>query len=277
VPADTQHLTETAPGTSSKLDTTIDIAIAAGVTMLILIGFATSYRTLRDLATEIGGYPPWLAPAVPLSFDLGIVVLSLKVLRLAREGRPAPVLRLQVAALSIATVAANASAASTPLARLLHVVPPAMFVICFESIVITARRHALERLGRQPAPTPRIRAARWLLAPGSTWQSWRTMVLASETPPAQAPTANAPIKHPAVKHPPRNGNSDQAARQMLVRAALRESPDLTAPQLASLLARAGEKVSVRTAQRLRAQAASSSRPSGAHTDSQLGAADPVTN
>jgi hypothetical protein len=251
VPADTTA----AAKATTRLDVAIDAAIAAGVTLLILIGFATSYRTLRDLATDIGGYPPWLAPAVPLSFDLGIVVLSLKVLRLAREGRHAPILRLEVAALSIATVAANASAASSPIARLLHAVPPAMFVICFESIVITARRHALERLGRQPTPTPRIRTARWLLAPLSTWKGWRASVLAADARPAPVvPTGE--ISGPRVRQ--RRGDhgsrSSHRRRHELATAALQHNPALTASQLASLLTEAGEEVSVRTAQRIRARA-----------------------
>ena len=121
----------TSPGTDTdaaaqRLDRAIDLAITSGLVVLVLVGFAASYRTLRDLAAAAGGYPAWLAPAIPLSFDLGIVVLSLKVARAAREGRTAPVLRLLVAALSTATLAANAAAATTPAARLLHAVPPAM-------------------------------------------------------------------------------------------------------------------------------------------------------
>jgi hypothetical protein len=243
---------DTKPAGNDRLDLAIDAAIAVGVALLILIGFASSYRTLRDLATDVGGYPPWLAPAVPLSFDLGIVVLSLKVIRLAREGRSAPVLRLQVAALSIATVAANASAASTPIARLLHVVPPAMFVICFESIVITARRHALERLGHQPPPIPRIPAARWLLAPLPTWRSWRATILGTPFPLPEAKTRSAADQE---RRDPGTGSGRQDRWLEITGQALRERPTLTAVELKATLAAAGETVSVRTAQRLRNRAA----------------------
>jgi hypothetical protein len=257
VPADTDRDTprpRRAPSPPELLDGAIDVAIAAGVTVLILIGFASSYRTLRDLATDIGGYPPWLAPAVPLSFDLGIVVLSLKVIRLAREGRSAPILRLQVAALSISTVAANAAAATTPVARLLHVVPPAMFVICFESVVITARRHALERLGRQADPLPRMPIARWLLAPSTTWRVWRSAVLHDSTEAPRCPATEAPRKH--EPHPSRRRPATRGRTQRLdvARRALEHAPDLTAVQLATTLAANGYPVSVRTAQRLRAHA-----------------------
>jgi hypothetical protein len=223
-----------------------------GVTILILIGFASSYRTLRDLAVQVGGYPPWLAPAVPLSFDLGIVVLSLKVVRLAREGRSAPFLRLQVAALSTCTVAANAAGASTPIARLLHVVPPAMFVICFESVVITARRHALERLGRQPDPLPRIPTVRWLLAPRPTWHAWRRMILAGT---AGESAARESRPGPVTSHRRPSSSRGKTQRLEVARRALQDRPDLTAAQLAEILAAGGDTVSVRTAQRLRVHAA----------------------
>jgi hypothetical protein len=75
------------PGVATgRLDRAIDCAITFGLVVLILVGFAASYRTLRDLAASVGGYPTWLAPAIPLSFDLGIVVLSLKVARAEGEG-----------------------------------------------------------------------------------------------------------------------------------------------------------------------------------------------
>ncbi len=61
------------------------------------IEFVASWETLRDLAASVGGFSPWLAPVVPLSFDLGIVVLSLKVVLAAREGRSATALRALVA------------------------------------------------------------------------------------------------------------------------------------------------------------------------------------
>lgn len=136
------------------LDRAMDAAITTGLTLLITVGFATSYRTLRDLAITEAGYPPWLAPTVPLSLDLGIIVLSLKVVRTARDGRTALTLRLLVIGLSLVTVLANASAADTLTASLLHALPPAMFVICFESIVITQRRDALAARGSCPSHSP---------------------------------------------------------------------------------------------------------------------------
>ncbi len=274
----------------SWLDQVVDAATTVGIVVLIVVGFATSYRTLRDLAILQGGYPPWLAPAVPLSFDLGIVVLSLKVIRAARDGRSAPVMRLLVAALSTATVAANASAARTLTAQLLHAVPPAMFVICFESVVVTARRRALTRMGLLPEPLPRLRVARWLLAPRSSWVVWRNLVLygqltgtafatsnpvspsepvertgedltlAQHMAKARGARAGARVRTTASKPEQRSSKPysaqdlDRLRREDLVRDLVRDAPGIAAPALADLLRQPGHSVSVRTAQRLRAQA-----------------------
>lgn len=162
---------------SITLDRATDLTITVGLGVLLAVGFAASYATLLELAVTAGGYPPWLAPAVPLAFDLGIVVLSLKVVRAAREGRTAPVLRMLVVVLSVSTVVANAAAASGPAGSLLHAVPPAMFVVCFESVIASTRRHALERFGLVPPKLPRVRGVRWALAPWPTFTSWRSAVL----------------------------------------------------------------------------------------------------
>jgi hypothetical protein len=138
--------------TRARTDQAIDVAVLVGVGVLIFVGFATSYRTLCDLAVRVGGYPTWLAPAVPISFDLGIIVLSLRVAQSAREGRHAPILRLLIAVLSATTVLVNASAVRGLEGGLMHAAPPAMFVVCFENVVITMRRRAL--LGRAGGPTP---------------------------------------------------------------------------------------------------------------------------
>lgn len=124
-------------------DTITETVVAVGVAVLVIIGFAASYDTLRTLAITDGGFPAWLAPAVPLSFDLGIVVLSLKVVTAAREGRHAFTLRALIVALSAVNVAVNGAASQGLTGQLLHAVPPAMFVICFETVIASARRRAL--------------------------------------------------------------------------------------------------------------------------------------
>jgi hypothetical protein len=262
-------------GLRTRADRIMEHAIAAGVAVLVLIGFVTSYDTLRLLAATDGGFPSWLAPAVPLSFDLGIVVLSLKVLAAARAGRTAVVLRALVAGLSAASVAANgaaATASSGMAGRLLHAVPPAMFVICFESVIATARQHALAGRPR------RSRTLVWLLAPKATWRAWRGAVLAaansqevasdpqalgthrSRTDDRSVTTATRRPSGSAAVHPRRSASdghhvspSSREDRLAVSRQLLEADPHLTASGLAARLAGQGHHVSVRTAQRIKAQ------------------------
>lgn len=263
----------------SAADRAAAVAVAVGVALLVLIGFAASYATLRDLAVSAGRFSPWLAPVVPLSFDLGIIVLSLKVVLAAKQGRSAVWLRLLVAGLSAATVAANASAAPSLIGRLLHAIPPAMFVICFESVTGSARREAL--CGRDTnMSVPSVRPMLLVLAPLTTVRQWRRQMLQ-----ALAPTAtDVPERVPGLmdkgaaetEHTPqpedeegpfrRRGAGDArpadgaaASRLRCAEAALRTDPTLTAAALADALRARGHACSVRTAQRVKAQALESIR------------------
>ncbi|MFC6007470.1 DUF2637 domain-containing protein [Angustibacter luteus] len=235
----------------------MDAAIAVGVSVLVAIGFVTSYDTLRLLAATDGGFAPWLAPAVPLSFDLGIVVLSLKVLSAARVGKTALTLRVLVIALSVASVAANGAASAGAPGRLLHAVPPAMFVICFESVIASARRQALAGQRRRPR-----RAIVWLLAPRATWRTWRAAILAEgQATPMSVTTTPA---RPSRRQPAQTPRADRArrleppaerpGRAQVAERVLRTWPDMTAAELAAQLNEHGHQVSVRTAQRIKAQA-----------------------
>jgi hypothetical protein len=254
--------TTTMPAGLVSLDRVLDLAVAVGVVLLVVIGFLTSYETLRGLAVSDGGFPPWLAPTVPLSFDLGIVVLSLKVLANARHGRQSLMLRLLVAALSVSSVAVNSTASTGVAGRLLHAIPPAMFVICFESAVASARRN-----------TPRSRrsgwstTAMWLLAPVSAFTRWRRRILATSEPslPQRRPTVRRPSSPTAT--PTRAESSatpsrvSGASRLDCARAAIERTPTMSAPQLRQHLDSHGHQVSVRTAQRLKA-ALGAARSSG---------------
>jgi hypothetical protein len=247
----------------ASLDRAIELAVAAGVAILVAIGFVTSYETLRQLAITDGGFAPWLAPAVPLSFDLGIVVLSLKIVAAARRGRHALVHRALVSGLSVATVAVNGTASTGTAGQLLHSIPPAMFVICFEGLVADARRDALA--GRRP------RTGRWkasLLAPVTTLRAWREGVVQSASlDTAQAKGPKSPVRPsrqtaptqtrptPSLTRSPSVTARTPDHRLTLTREALREDPNLPAPALARALRDHGHEVSVRTAQRLKARAA----------------------
>lgn len=193
-------MTQRQPPARTLADTVTEAVVAAGVAVLVVIGFAASYDTLRFLAVVEGGFPTWLAPAVPLSFDLGIVVLSLKVVTTARQGRAALTLRALIVALSAVTVAVNGSASHGLAGQLLHAVPPAMFVICFETVIATARRRALADQPGTRAVTGR-RMAAWLLAPRASWRRWRTAVLqeAATQPHQPVSAARSPAETPVTR------------------------------------------------------------------------------
>jgi hypothetical protein len=263
-------------------DRALDIASAIGVGILISVGFPASFDTLLTLAMRRGHFESWLAPAVPLALDVGIITLSLRVCRLAREGRRAVLLRLAVAGLSVGTVAANAAAGQDWLGRRLHGVPPAMFVVCFESVVISIRRHALECMDLLPAPLPRIRGIRWLLAPWTTWRMWRAAVLAntvdpswtrfemssarrvnglevdaaagSASPVVSTAAAKRAVEQVAARPSGRGARRDTGERLAAAIRLLRPEPGMTAPMLATRLRTDGHALSPRTARRLRARA-----------------------
>ncbi|MCI2238119.1 DUF2637 domain-containing protein [Paenibacillus sp. TRM 82003] len=263
------HRASASRSPAASFDVLAERAAGVGVAVLIVTGFVSSYTTLRDLAVEVGQFPGWLAPVVPLSFDVGIVVLSLKVLLAARAGRTAPVLRALVLILSIATVLANGASSPHLVGRLLHAVPSAMFVVCFETVVTAARRQALRERGSD-ATDARFRPVRWALAPRQTWTTWRTSVLTDPAEPAPAvarpeptplPAAEAALPRPlpqptAPEHPsrPRPSTSGKADRLSVAAAIVRDQPDVTAAALAQALDAAGFPVSVRTAQRIRQEA-----------------------
>ncbi|NAZ80445.1 DUF2637 domain-containing protein [Kineococcus sp. R8] len=255
---------------AATFDLLAERAAGIGVALLIVTGFVSSYTTLRDLAVAAGHFPLWLAPVVPLSFDVGIVVLSLKVLLAARAGRTAPVLRALVLVLSVATVLANGAMSVDPVGQLLHAVPSAMFVVCFETIVTAARREALHQR-RTAVVDGRFRIARWVLAPRLTWSEWRAEVL-TEWPAAGRGASPSPTTVPfepvsvavpavrslvpsvAVSRVPSRGDGQRPDRLAVAMAIVRDQPDVTAATLADTLLAAGFPVSVRTAQRIRGDA-----------------------
>jgi hypothetical protein len=130
-------------------------------------------------------------------------------------------------------------------------------VICFESVVVTARRQALADRGLIPQPLPRQRTARWILAPRATWSAWRCAALERPMP---TPTTARPQHHPnalaepVVEPDTRAGIGQQDERLQLIVTALRDSPDTRAPALLDVLSAQGLRISLRTVQRLRATA-----------------------
>ncbi|MDJ0374763.1 DUF2637 domain-containing protein [Streptomyces sp. H10-C2] len=162
------------------LDLGIDIVTAAGTYALIALGFTASYSTIRQIAVDKGAFSEGMSHIVPLSFEGGIIILSLRVLREARQGQRALFLRILVGLGAIATLVTNAHSKATDIAgQLTHVVPVAMFIICFEWMVHSARRKALVDMGLIPPPLPRLRSIEWGLDFFNSFARWRLMALHS--------------------------------------------------------------------------------------------------
>ena len=108
---------------------------------------------------------------------------------------------------------------------------------------------ALAERGRLPPPLPHVRLARWVLDPRSSWITWRAHALGgAATARHEAATApSGPVERAPAPGPKR------LDRRAPVAATLREDPTLTVAGLATTLAGQGIKVSLRTAQRLRAE------------------------
>lgn len=149
------------------------IAVAAGVTVIALIGFVGSYAAVRRLA-EAKGFGRF-ALAFPIGIDAGILVLLALDLLLTWLRMPLPMLRHTAWLLTASTIAFNGAAAwPDPVGTGMHAVIPILFVVAVE-----AARHAIGRIADITADKHMegVRLSRWLLAPVSTFLLWRRMKL----------------------------------------------------------------------------------------------------
>ncbi|MCW8383910.1 DUF2637 domain-containing protein [Streptomyces justiciae] len=168
------------------LDLGLSTVTTAGTYALVGLGFSASYGTIRDIAQTKGGFSEGMSHVVPLSFEGGIIILSLHVIRQARQGERALLLRLIITLCSLATLLTNWSAAKTIEGQLTHVVPVAMFIICFEWLIHASRKKALKDMGLLPPPLAHLRAVEWLLDFPNAFARWRLMALHHIHNPDQA-------------------------------------------------------------------------------------------
>ncbi|MFI1831306.1 DUF2637 domain-containing protein [Streptomyces sp. NPDC020412] len=160
------------------LDNSLATVTTLGTYGLIALGFSTSYGAIRDIAREKGHFSDGMSHVVPLSFEGGIIVLSLYAIRAAREGKRALLLEVLVALGSLATLYVNWRATAEGLeGKATHVIPVAMFLVCFKYLIHSVRRRALEAAGVLPPPLPRLRSVEWIFAPRDAFAQWRLMAL----------------------------------------------------------------------------------------------------
>ncbi|WP_371793780.1 DUF2637 domain-containing protein [Streptomyces sp. NBC_01471] len=161
-----------------------------GMPLVGIIGFAASYTTLRRVAAEngFGNTGIWsLAPWIPIGIDASIVALLALDLVMVRSRSPWPVLRFAAHAMTLVTVAFNASdgiksgaglwagLTAHPVRVGLHGVMPVLFVLGVE-----ASRHLLIKAARieDGTASDRVPLHRWVLAPPTTIRLYRQMRLA---------------------------------------------------------------------------------------------------
>jgi hypothetical protein len=161
------------PVASATIAVKIAVMVVTGLAggLAVLGGFG-SFATVRHLAQPWFGASAWI---VPVGVDLGILALLAWDLLAEHLALPWPVLRWTAWAFIAATVYLNITAARDNLtAAIMHAAMPTLFVV-----VIEGARHLLRQVtgltsGTRIEPIP---AARWILAPRSSFLMFRHMVL----------------------------------------------------------------------------------------------------
>ncbi|MFJ3084612.1 DUF2637 domain-containing protein [Streptomyces halstedii] len=181
------------PAPGSKWVNRLLLALAlVGMPLVGIIGFASSYTTLRGVAADngFGDNGIWsLAPWVPIGIDASIVAFLAMDLVMVMRRTPWPVLRFAAHAMTLVTVAFNASDGlgehkdgiwaalwADPVRTGLHAVMPVLFVIGIE-----AARHLLIKAAdlEDGITSDRIPLHRWVLSPLATPRLYRRMRLAA--------------------------------------------------------------------------------------------------
>ncbi|MEV6424982.1 DUF2637 domain-containing protein [Streptomyces sp. NPDC051662] len=155
--------------------------VATAATVLAVIGFTGSYRSVRQLALDWGW--GWFAYVFPVGIDVGIIGLIAADLFLCAIRTPAPILRWFAWVLTVATIVFNASSGWPAngnagwmdyVEAAAHATMPGLVVVITEALRRAIARRARIADGHEYEP---LGLARWFLAPFSTFGVWRRMRL----------------------------------------------------------------------------------------------------
>jgi hypothetical protein len=161
----------------ARPDATTALKTAAMVLTPLICGLAAlggigSFATIRHQAQPWFGSSSWI---VPVGIDLGILALLAWDLLDEYLGLPWPPLRWTAWTFIAATVYLNVAAAhGNPTAAVMHAAMPVLFITVIEGIRHLIRQATGLADGTRLEPIP---AARWLLAPRSSFLLYRHMVL----------------------------------------------------------------------------------------------------
>lgn len=157
--------------------TPVEWALTAGAVMIAILGFISSFDGVSRMAVRVAGFSPRLAPTVPASIDLSILVASAYRVILTRrsvEVRLTPRwLRWAIYGLTGVTVYANMSVTDRMIGKVLHAVMVSLWVAFVEGATFVARRLMQLEDEERIQSIPR---SRWLLSPLPTLRLWRRMV-----------------------------------------------------------------------------------------------------
>ncbi|MGW3414560.1 DUF2637 domain-containing protein [Streptomyces sp. NPDC000888] len=157
------------------------VVVATAATVLAVIGFTGSYRSVRQLALDWGW--GWFAYVFPVGIDVGIIGLIAADLFLCAIRTPAPILRWFAWVLTVATIVFNASSGWPAngdagwmdyVEAAAHAAMPGLVVVITEALRRAIARRARIADGHEYEP---LGIARWFLAPFSTFGVWRRMRL----------------------------------------------------------------------------------------------------
>lgn len=157
--------------TSATSAVTIAVIVVTPLSCgLAVLGGIGSFATIRHLAAPWFGSSAWM---VPVGVDLGIVALLAWDLLAEYLRVPWPPARWSAWAFIAATVYLNIAAARGNLnASVMHAAMPALFITVIEGIRHLIRQRTGLADGTRTEPIP---LARWLLAPRSSFLTFRHM------------------------------------------------------------------------------------------------------
>ncbi|PGH46908.1 DUF2637 domain-containing protein [Streptomyces sp. Ru87] len=145
------------------------VAVAAGA--VGILGLVSSFDAVAGAAERWGFGAPWM---LPVGIDVAIPVFTAANLLLIRVNMPLAWVRFVPWVLTLVTCWLNVAAGHSLSAKLAHGTMPLLWVVLSE---IAAHVYA-SRIGAVTGRRmEKIRRARWLLAPVSTFALWRRMTL----------------------------------------------------------------------------------------------------
>jgi hypothetical protein len=160
------------------------VVVIIGLLMLTLAGAGmfVSFTTVQiNLEPWFPGH--YRSAVVPLGVDTGILLFGMVDILLAYWDMPYPLPRLFEWGLVGATAWLNVAGPEPAWVKAAHIVMPSLWAVSVQVV----RKVILTRLGLiDGTKMARIRFARWILAPRSTWTLWRRMVLWEITNYSQA-------------------------------------------------------------------------------------------